>query len=127
MKHNRIQQPNGAHDPLELDLEPAPRQPREKNLSETIAFRLNPEFFALLTQRAEFQGMRFHQYARALVIESLLRDASEQSVSSMLEKLHHDTDGLRGDIAFFMKTIHMTIGRMSEKDADEWVKRNFKR
>lgn len=94
---------------------------------DTISFRLQKEELRALAERAAVHNLSIHQYARLLVIEALFQnDAFMEAVGGAIQNLHGEAHKLREDLAFSMKTLLMTAGKVPEKEAIQWVKQNFK-
>lgn len=127
------QKNNGAHGLEEPDLFSQGR-PARRPKTENIGFRLNLDIFAAIAERAAVQKMSVHEYARALVIEAVFKDASlailkDESLAEIGEAItsfQSEVNHLRQDLAFSMKTLLMTAGEVPEKEAAEWVEQNFK-
>jgi len=110
--------------PEEPDLLAASRG-RGSGPQETISFRVGGPILALLAERSAIQDQSLHQYARALVVEALFQGESMHSLQSVLSGSEKELHQLRSDLAFFMKTLLMTAGKMPEQAAKDWVERNF--
>lgn len=94
--------------------------------SETIAFRLQPEVLSILTERAALHQLSIHRYARMLVLEALFQSEAQQKIGAAIADCQREAHQLRHDLAFSMKTLLMTAGKLPEESASEWVQRNFK-
>ena len=94
--------------------------------SGTVGFRLSEECFAILSDRAALHGLSVHLYARSVVLEVLFCDETFALMTAKIAEVQAEARELRQDLAFSMKTLLMTAGKIPENDAADWVKRNFK-
>lgn len=102
------------------------RRMYRRQKGETISFRLRDEELSVLSKRAAIHNASVHRYSRALVLEALLQSAGFEEVGNAIATLKQELNKLREDLAFSMKTLLITAGKVPEKEAVEWVTRNFK-
>ena len=102
------------------------RRTYQRHKGETISFRLRDEELSVLSERAAIHNASVHRYSRALVLEALLQSAGFEEVRNAIATLKQELNKLREDLAFSMKTLLVTAGKVPEKEAVEWVTRNFK-
>ncbi len=94
--------------------------------SDTVGFRLPPVILSVLEERASLQKSTRNKYARSLLIESLFQSERIESINRSIEESQIETRQLRQDLAFSMKTLLMTAGKIPEEDAENWINKNFK-
>jgi len=96
------------------------------NQSDTVGFRLPSVILSVLEERASLQKSTRNKYARSLLIESLFQSERIESINRSIEECRIEARQLRQDLAFSMKTLLMTAGKIPEKDAENWIIKNFK-
>jgi hypothetical protein len=102
-----------------------PKSRRTKPASDTITFRLGNDELSALAARASVHKVSIHQYARALLLDALFRTEPIQEIGGELKSITEGISAIRSDLAFTVKTLLMTAGKVSEDEATEWVSRNF--
>lgn len=101
-------------------------RPSSAGGSETISFRLPDDVMGILAERAAIHELSIHRYARMLVLEALFQSDAHERIGAAIADSQREVHQLRHDLAFSMKTLLMTAGKLSEEAAREWVQRNFK-
>ncbi len=110
---------NRNHNQLRLKLT------RGAPASVTIGFRLEEEYLCALVERAARLNVSPHELAREYVLEALSEGEERKALREAVGALHQRYDVLREDMALMAEALLISAGKVSEKEARDWVKRNF--
>jgi hypothetical protein len=87
-----------------------------------IGFRLELDQAGLLAERAARLGVSPHELARYYVVESLLAAEELAAVGNAVGIVHQQMQQLNKDLALAVEALLASAGRVSEKQARDWVK-----
>ena len=93
--------------------------------SVTVGFRLEEEPLRALAERAARLNLSPHELAREYVLEALSEADERRALREAVGALHQQYDVLREDMALMAEALLISAGKVSEKEARDWVKRNF--
>lgn len=92
-----------------------------------VQFRLDPDLFAILEQRARAANTTPGPFARLMVISALSTEANQEQLAAMLSSQNHTLDEIRRDIRVSVAALLIAAGKKDPTAAREWVQENLPR
>jgi hypothetical protein len=96
--------------------------PLELAASPTISFRLDDDSARALIERSYSLGVSVHELARHYVMEMLQEHEERAALRDAIRQLHEILQQHRADVAFAVRALLTSAGKVPEDKAEKWVK-----
>ncbi len=95
-----------------------------KEPTETVSFRLAPEFMKILEEQAASEGKKRNDWARRLVIRALT-ETERSELKDDIETLKKDIRKMRGDFATLGQVLLVKVAKQNAAEVEAWIRQHF--